>query len=110
MTYIDQGAAPGGTELHWPLVTPGLGAELGHPDLVQGAALPGEGGAPGGRGVAAHLVPAHLLLHSLAAHNIVLNLRHNPLKSYKSRRLSTSNEHEREKKETVTNKCLILSQ
>ena len=32
------------------------------------------GGAPGGRGVAAHLVPAHLLLHSPAAHSIVLNL------------------------------------
>lgn len=84
MTHIDQGASPGGTELHWPLVAPGLGAELGHPDLVQGAALPGEGGAPGGRGVAAHLVPAHLLLHGPAAYNIVLNLRQKHLRAFKS--------------------------
>ena len=75
-TDIDQGASPGGAELHWPLVTPSLGAELGHLDLLQGAGLPGEGGALGGRGVAAHHVTADLLLHRVAADNIVLDLRH----------------------------------
>ena len=77
LTYIDEATPPGGAELHWALVTPCLGAELGHGDLLHGAGLPGERGALGGRGVAAHHVTADLLLHSPAADNIILDLRKN---------------------------------
>ena len=77
LTYIDEATPPGGAELHGALVTPSLRAELGHGDLLHGAGLPGEGGALGGRGVAAHHVTADLLLHSLAADNIILDLRKN---------------------------------
>ena len=81
LTYIDEATPPGGAELHWALVTPSLWAELGHGDLLHGAGLPGEGGALGSRGVAAHHVTADLLLHSLAADNIILDLRKKPVKS-----------------------------